>query len=471
MKSDRDNKYIFWGITAFIVVALSILFYYTLFNFATVTSGIGHFFGIIMPIVDGFIIAYILTPLINFIENLIYKRKNYNTKQKRRVRVITIIFTVLLLIFAIYEFFALIIPEVSKSILNIIDNYEVYSDNLEKRINSLIKKYPDLSKELERFMNNYSGKIRDYSTNTLLPKVQDGVVALTSGVFTAIKAVWNLILGLIISVYFLYNKELFAAQGKKLIYAIFKRDRANTFIHNIRFTNKTFNGFIVGKIVDSIIIGILCYILTLFIGTPYPVLVSVIVGVTNIIPFFGPFIGAIPCILLILLVDPVQCLYFIIMIFALQQFDGNILGPKILGSSTGLSGFWVIFSITLFGGIWGVVGMLIGVPLFAVIYAGIRAYVKTSLESKKLSVDTAVYMDVDFIDKQHNYVSIPKEQISEITSTQKTSRRLFDRIRDRINFSDDDNTNDVIATSDANEKNSNDGNVKGSDNSDDASDE
>ena len=171
----------------------------------------------------------------------------------------------------------------------------------------------------------------------------------------------------------LASKERFAGQIKKVIYAVFERDTANITIRNFRFTHRTFIGFLPGKVIDSICIGILCFIGTSIMGTPYPALVSVIIGVTNIIPFFGPFLGAIPSTILIFVVDPMHplnCVYFVIFVFVLQQFDGNILGPKILGDSTGLTGFWVIFAITLFGGLYGVLGMIVGVPIFAVIYAG-----------------------------------------------------------------------------------------------------
>ena len=236
----------------------------------------------------------------------------------------------------------------------------------------------------------------------LIPHTSVVIKTISSSVVGILSALWDFVIGFIISIYVLASKEKFTAQAKKAIYALFETDSANIIIRNVRFANDTFVGFLGGKIVDSIIIGLLCYIGTTILQTPYSALVSVIVGVTNIIPFFGPYIGAIPSVLLIFMVDPLHplnCLYFILFILLLQQFDGNILGPKILGSSTGLTGFWVIFSITLFGGLMGVLGMIVGVPLFAVIYAGIRAFFNIKLQKKGLPIEAYRYEHVEYIDQ------------------------------------------------------------------------
>ena len=240
---------------------------------------------------------------------------------------------------------------------------------------------------------------------------------------------WDFIIGFIISIYLLATKEVFAGQAKKGLYAFFERESANTIIRNLRFTHNTFIGFLSGKILDSIIIGILCFIGTSILRLPYAALVSVIIGVTNIIPFFGPFLGAIPSTILIFIVDPMHplnCVYFVLFVLFLQQVDGNIIGPKILGSSTGLTGFWVIFAITLFGGLFGVPGMIIGVPLFAVIYAGIRAVFNNKLIKKNLPIESKQYEKLAYIDDEglHEIENIPKkkrmkkEKDNEISNTE-----------------------------------------------------
>ena len=214
----------------------------------------------------------------------------------------------------------------------------------------------------------------------------------------------NLTIGIVVSIYLLFSKEKFIAQSKKLIYSVFERSTANNLISDFQMINRTFIGFLGGKIVDSIIIGILCYVCISFIGTPYPLLISVIVGVTNIIPYFGPFIGAIPSALLVLMVDPMECLYFVIFIFLLQQFDGNILGPKILGDSIGVSAFWIIFSVTVFGGLLGVLGMVIGVPLFAVIYNLVNRRVRKNLKKRGYPVETDDYKFMVKMDDQNQII-------------------------------------------------------------------
>ena len=204
----------------------------------------------------------------------------------------------------------------------------------------------------------------------------------------------------------------FASQAKKICYALFERPVANQVINACRFTNKTFIGFLGGKIVDSAIIGVLCFFGTSILKMPYAVLISVIVGVTNIIPFFGPYIGAIPSALLVLMINPVKCIPFILFVLALQQLDGNVIGPKILGESTGLSGFWVIFSITFFGGLWGIAGMVVGVPLFAVLYAGISYLINKLLEKKALSTTTEDYEGLDHISLEKVYVPMQDTELS-----------------------------------------------------------
>ena len=234
----------------------------------------------------------------------------------------------------------------------------------------------------------------------VLPSVQEIISEVSTSLIGSVVdlLVWlfNFIIGIIISIYLLSSKELFCAQAKKITYALLREERANNLINNMRFANKTFGGFLIGKILDSFIIGILCFIGTSVLKIPYALLISVIVGVTNIIPFFGPYLGAIPCALILIMINPIKCVVFLIFVLVLQQFDGNVLGPKILGNSTGLSSFWVIFSITVFGGLFGVLGMFVGVPVFAVIYAAIKTFVSQRLVKKNLPADTNYYMQNDY---------------------------------------------------------------------------
>ena len=212
------------------------------------------------------------------------------------------------------------------------------------------------------------------------------------------------LIGIIVSVYLLFSKEKFMRQSKKVIYALCKPKRANFILHIGRKANEIFGGFIIGKIIDSAIVGVLCFAGVSIFKMPYPLLISMIVGVTNVIPVFGPYIGAIPCALLIFLVDPMKGIGFIIFIILLQQLDGNVIGPKILGESTGLSSFWVIFAILIAGKMFGIGGMVIGVPMFALIYYVIKLFIQQKLEAKNLPTDTELYTDKCHVNDEGEFV-------------------------------------------------------------------
>ena len=405
MKFKTYKKYFLWGITAFFVIAASISFYYLLFHGANISTGFQTFVKITMPILDGFLLAYLLTPVLNAVEEkaVIPFCKKMNVLQKKRgskkIRAISILITVVIVTIVLYGFFATVIPQLIKSIQSIIFQFPIYVNNLNRWITKLLADNPNIEAIAMDMLDKYSGELSNYLNLNLLPKINQMIRNLSLSFLGFLMQLWNLFIGFIISIYILGSKELFAGQAKKIAYAVFETKMANAVISNVRFTHKTFSGFIIGKIIDSIIIGIICFAGTSIMGTPYYVLVSVIVGVTNVIPFFGPYLGAIPSALLILMIDPMQCLYFIIFIIVLQQFDGNILGPKILGESTGLSGFWVIFSITLFGGLFGILLMIAGVPVFAVIYAAISSIINQLLKRKELPTETDKYVDVDSIEE------------------------------------------------------------------------
>ncbi|MDD3416064.1 MAG: AI-2E family transporter [Lachnospiraceae bacterium] len=430
MKYQFEKKYLYWGLTAFLVLAGSIIFYYFLFHGRNVTSGFRKFAAIMMPVIDGFILAYLLTPILNFIEHKvlmpIYRKTNIelNVKGKRRMRSIAILGTLVFFFIVIYTFVKLVAPQLINSIESIVYRFPFYANNLSNWVGNLLANNPDLENIVMNYLNEYATDLQKWLSGDLWPQVNSIIVNLSTRVVNFVLFFWNLLIGLIISVYVMGSKELFAAQSKKVLYATLNENTANSIIDEFRFIHRTFGGFITGKLLDSLIIGIICFIITNMIGTPYAVLVSVIVGVTNVIPFFGPYLGAIPSAFLILLVDPKQCLYFVIFIVILQQFDGNILGPKILGDSTGLSSFWVIFSITIFGGLFGIPGMFIGVPVFAVIYAGLRRKIDNMLRKKDLPDSTKDYLKLRHI---HNHELQIQENPSEsLKNTENVSeKKLF----------------------------------------------
>lgn len=428
MKFRFDKKYLYWGITAFLVIVASILFYYILFHGSKLSHTVQAFIKIAMPIIDGFVLAYLITPILNKIEGKIIKplyvksKIPMSPKNKRRIRGFSILVTIVLILVVLYEFFSLVIPEVIRSIQSIIFQFPVYINNLNSWALGLMKNNPEFEKVLDDLLVQYSAKLVEYFNTNLLPHINDLIKTLSLSVIGIFKAFWNFIIGFIISIYLLGSKERFAGQSKKIVYALFDRKAGNELITNFRFIHSTFIGFIGGKIIDSIIIGIICFICTSIIGTPYALLVSVIVGVTNVIPFFGPYIGAIPSTFLVLMVDPKQALYFVILILIIQQFDGNILGPKILGDSTGLSGFWVIFAITIFGGLFGVPGMIVGVPIFAVFYAGVKSLVNRQLSKKGLPTQIQPYMTVGQINEEKIFT----EYVPPVKKRKKYNEALYE---------------------------------------------
>lgn len=404
MKFRWDKKYLYWGVTAFLVLASAILFYYFLFHGNNIKSGLSKTLSICMPIIYGLVLAYLETPIVNYMEKKWFlpicekhnKEAGVSRKQKKFIRTISVVLTVLFMILIFYMFFAMVIPQLVYSLQNIAMQFPTYVDNLDKITTKLLDKNPELEQIASSMLTQYSSETESFLNGKLLPQLNVWLTQLSGTLFASvislIRALWNLVIGVIISVYILFSKETFAGQCKKVIYALLNRENANETVSNIRFINRTFGGYISGKLADSLIIGLLCFIGMTFLQLPYTMLVSVIVGVTNIIPFFGPYIGAIPSALLILMVDPKEAFYFIIFILFLQQFDGNFLGPKILGNKTGLSSFWVIFSITVLGGYFGILGMAIGVPIFAVIYTGVKALTVRSLNKKGLSTNTSDYI-------------------------------------------------------------------------------
>ena len=284
-----------------------------------------------------------------------------------------------------------------KSLETLVTNINTYLSNSKELLINLFGG----SESIRTFIDDNYSRFSVFMNNWL----NEGVVAnimtvLGNSIFGTLKFLYNLIIGYIISIYILFDKEKFKAQSKKLLYTFFNNEQVNIILENTRYTDRVFGGFFAGKLLDSLIIGILCFIFMILFKMPYPLIIAVMVGVTNIIPYFGPFIGAIPSAFLIFLVDPGKCLMFIVFIFVLQQIDGNIIGPKILGSKTGLSSFWVLFSLLIFGGLFGMVGMLLGVPLFSILYSFINGVLKRRLKEKKLPEDSKDYEKLLYIDEK-----------------------------------------------------------------------
>ncbi len=398
MKDDSFRKYLYISLAGSLGIILCIVFFFLMFRFDQVMSGLRNVQDILMPFIYGAVIAYLLTPTCNFVETHLNSWGEGKVKNQEKFRRFSsgagIIASLIFGICIIYLLLAMVLPQVFTSIRGIV---EVLPGNVRQWslwIEQLLADNEILSNYVEQFTSTAYKNIETWLETKLLPNMQTIVTGVSAGLISAVVVVKNLLIGLIAAAYMMGNRRKFAAQAKKLVYSFFRVPVANDILDEVQFINRLFGGFINGKLLDSLIMGVLCFVIMNLLNMPYSMLISVIVGVTNVIPFFGPFIGAAPSALIVLTVSPVKCIYFLILILVLQQFDGNILGPKILGNTTGLSSFWVLFSILLFGGMFGFVGMIIGVPTFAVIYDLIKKLSNTLLKKKNLSTDTGQYEEL-----------------------------------------------------------------------------
>ena len=400
-----DKKYLYWGITAFCVVAAAILFYMALNYLPSLGKGIGKIVSILSPFIWGLVICYLLAPLMRILEKNLFLplskrifKKSKKHSGKRLARGLSVFLSIVLFLAIIAALVYLILPQLYSSLDTIVKNSPTYIANLAAWAEKLLQDYPEIEEYALDAINNANTNIMAWLQDKVLPELGSLLTNLTAGVYYAIKGIYNLIIGIIVSIYILGDIEGFGTNARRFLYSVFSINMAEKLREGVAFIDKTFVGFINGKLLDSAIIGLICYIVCAILNMPYALLVSVIVGVTNIIPFFGPFIGAIPSALIILMVDPMKCLIFIIFIIVLQQVDGNIIGPKILGSSIGINGFWVMFSIILGAGLFGFWGMLLGVPVFVVIYTGVNSLIVRKLKNDDLPSEVEAYENLDHID-------------------------------------------------------------------------
>lgn len=391
------KRYLKIGITGAAILASGILCAFVLFKMPVIISVLKGITEILKPFLYGVVFAYLLAPLCNKIEEKLFQIfPKAKTKVRRFICFIAIVISLCVAIAVIWLIIMMIIPQVWDSVMKIIQMVPQKLIVVNNWIEHMLENQPELQAYFEEFSSQAESNIDSLLNVDTIQKVQSIINSLSVQLFGVLGVVKNIFLGLLISAYLLGSRKIFGAQAGLILHGVFSDKWAKIIEEEIRYTDKMFNGFLVGKIIDSAIIGLLCFAGTSIMGFEAPAFISVIIGITNIIPFFGPFIGAIPCGLLLLLENPMHCLYFIIFIFVLQQLDGNVIGPKILGNTTGVSSFWVLFAILLFGGMWGVVGMVIGVPLFAVIYDIIRKLVYRGLRKHKRES-----MIADYEEKYH----------------------------------------------------------------------
>lgn len=403
MKNDKYRTYICWGVTALAVLLLLVAAVFVVMRWSLVAALGAKIAHILAPVIYGAVFAYLLNPVYNRVQAVVVKlTKDIIPDEKGRKRLggfLGTLASLCLLIAVVVGLISMLIPQLISSIRGVMETLPSSINNLEIWLEKVLADNPDLEQQVMQHYGAAADYLQNWLTNVVVPNIYRIIGSVSSGLVLVVQAVFDILIGLIVMVYLLNMKEKLLAQAKMIIYGVFPLKIANKVIEEGRYVHQVFGGFIIGKLLDSLIIGLICFVLLGFANMPYVLLVSVIVGVTNVIPFFGPFIGAIPSAFLILLSDPMKCLYFLIFVLLLQQFDGNILGPKILGDSTGLSSFWVLFSILLFGGLMGFVGMIIGVPTFAVIYRLVTEFTTWRLGKKALSGNIDEYGGLNYIDE------------------------------------------------------------------------
>ena len=399
-KKPHIKPYLYGMLAGFGAIALSIIFFFLIYRFDGFGSAISTLTGILMPFIYGAVIAYLLKPVCNSIESFL--RRFIPEKMNGLINALSVALTILFGLLLVYALVMMIVPQLITSVTTL---YYTAQANITKFMNwanhlEFIENNEQIMELLNSAYAALNTNLDTWIKNTLLPSMQNIVSGAAIGVLNVVTVAKNLIIGIIVAVYMLASRKRFVQQGKLVLHSIVRPRWAQLITEEVKYADRMFGGFINGKIMDSAIIGVLCYIGCLIFKFPSALLVSVIIGVTNVIPFFGPFIGAIPATLLILIQNPIKALWFVLFVLVLQQLDGNIIGPKILGNTTGLSSFWVLFAILLFGGLWGFAGMIVGVPLFAVIYDVIKKLVIYGLRRNE---------ELDMLNTYHDNFGDPED--------------------------------------------------------------
>jgi len=401
---DKNEIYFKWGITAVSVIVIALVISLIFSKLGIIASALKTIVSTVSSVLYGVVMAFLMAPVYDrisaWVEEILSSFFPKWKKSGKWAKFIATLACLIILIFVIFALIMMIIPELVNSITNVIGYAPDGMSNLENWLKDILNKNPDLEKLVIGNYQDISERVSDIATTNVLPNVNTYIKNLSSGVINALGVVVNIIIGMMVMMYLLNMKTTLSSQAKKIVYSMAGVKIGNEIVTEARYIKNMFEKFIVGKIIDSIIIGIINYFFMVIIHMPYALLISVVVGVTNVIPFFGPFIGAIPSIVLLLLVSPFTALQFAVWILVLQQVDGNIIGPKILGQTTGLPSFWVLFSILLFGGLFGIVGMIIAVPTWAIIYRTISRVSEHFLRKKGLEPDSSSYVNLDYIDEE-----------------------------------------------------------------------
>jgi len=402
MKDNTYKRYIVWGVTVFAVIALSILLFFILYRAKGLSDAFSNLINILKPIIYGAALAYIFNPIYRRCEQLLTRLFSACCKKQRwaifGARLVSTILTLALTLVILFGLIYLVLPQLAVSVFGIIKRMPNYLTDIQAWFELKLSDNSYMSQLALKAYQDISSYVDSWLLTDMRPLLASWAAYAYTGLLNAVAELFNLLIGIVVMIYLLNGKRAFAAQSKKLLYSILGAERGNTVVETVRYAHRVFGGFINGKLLESLLVGLFCFIFMAALKMPYTMLISVIIGVTNVIPFFGPFIGAIPSALLLLVENPLLCLYFLIFILVLQQIMGNILGPRILGITTGLPSFWVLFSIVFFGRTFGFIGMVLGVPVFALIYSLLKVLIKRGLDKQKLPDDTASYQDLHHIE-------------------------------------------------------------------------
>ena len=393
----KKNEVMHWGLAVFLTVSAILLFYDTLFGRRVLLDIWRQFLTALQPVLIGAMLAYLLAPTVDFFERKLFSAQLLQAKTRgdfhsKRARAVSIILTWLVICVLVYLLASVLLPELYRSVVQLAGNVEGYYKTILYWLEELLASNQALEKWVMTQMDIYYKDVLQWLRIEALPQVQTVVSAVSGGVVSTMVFLKDLLVGIIVSIYFLATKERCVAHSRKIVCSLFSREKVYWILRSVHKADRIFAGFVRGKILDSIIIGILCFIGCSVLRMPYTPLVSVVVGVTNVIPFFGPFLGAIPSIFLILLDSPIKAVYFMLFVLALQQLDGNVIGPKILGGQTGLSSLWVIVAILVGGSFFGIPGMFFGVPVCACLYSALNFLVETRLRRRGLPLETGAYV-------------------------------------------------------------------------------
>ncbi len=382
---NQDRNYWKLGITIFVSLSATVCFFFLIFRFGEIRAALGIIRSALQPLFVGIALAYVLCPVEKRLERLLGRAKGLG----RFARPISVLLTMIAALAILVLFCALVVPQLVDSISGLVRDLPKLLETQLEKLNRYLKSDNDAAAAVMQMIES--------SENSLLAWIRTNLLATVSTVATSIlsmgSALINTVVSVVVTIYLLLGREHYLAQCRKLFLSVSRNERFNRAVFEaLTQTNRIFNGFISGKLLDSLIVGIICFVCLSLLRMPYALLISVIVGMTNIIPMFGPFIGAIPSAFLLLLVSPMKCLIFLVFIIILQQVDGNIIGPRILGNSTGLSALYVTVAMLLFGKLMGFFGMIVGVPLFATLYYIVKRLAEYSLRKQGLPADTKEYV-------------------------------------------------------------------------------